>query len=463
MLKVDMKNRISFALVAALTFAPLSAQASVELESVMTSYIPTKGQSPDSGKFSSLNFDIQTGNVTEKFDYGMSLSGMIELGDLSHWYLNPKELYIGTAKEFSKVQFILGRKIQDWSDLDQTWQMGLWEPRFRWDYLAPERVGLTGVFFKLNTEVARFTAFGSPVFIPEMGHSYVVEDGKFVGENPWGARPQEQSNVVGVQTNVRYDLKVPPIKDILMSPHFSLRGDLGYAQGPWGSVGYAYKPMNQLQITFDGFLALDPSDPYSDVSVMPQVNYHHLLSVDLGYRKPNYWATASFLYENPDEADFSPEISGQTFSEARSAGLTLGVNVGGTQAKPTQIVLSYLKTWGGWVKDKGKLAGNEGSFFEQRYDFRNAAKLSVNAPLPGSVGNKFYIKNSFLYDIYSQGGIFQTSVSFHPTRKLGFSLGADVLGTSFASHERANAAQSDTFIGRYKTNDRVYGGVSYEF
>src|SRR5205814_9510507 len=57
------------------------------------------------------------------------------------------EAYVGTTREQSDLQIAAGRKLEHWNRLDDDWRLGIWQPRYRWDYLDPETVGLTGAFF----------------------------------------------------------------------------------------------------------------------------------------------------------------------------------------------------------------------------------------------------------------------------------------------------------------------------
>ena len=55
---------------------------------------------------------------------------------------------LGSARKGDIHSWAVGRWIRPWSEADQNWQLGLWEPRLSLDTLRPIRQGITGLFYE---------------------------------------------------------------------------------------------------------------------------------------------------------------------------------------------------------------------------------------------------------------------------------------------------------------------------
>lgn len=380
----------------------------------------------------------------------------------SNWYIEAPEAYVGTRRSLGPVQVQVGRKIERWSGLDETWQLGLFQPRFRWDYMRPEQVGLTGAFLSLDAPKFRFTAFGTPFFIPERGVNISIQNGSVVSQSPWFLPPPSKITIVDRATPVQYTVQVPQIQDIVM--HAGAGGMLrvGGETGPWASASYAYKPMNQLLLAYDGNLIHDDvSAPVAEATVYPRVVYHHIGSLDLGYAHRNFSAGISGLYDVPVR-DVTPERwTTQEVSRARGLNGTMDVRVGGAPAAPTRLELSYLRVWGGNAPDGGAFAKGTGSVFDSRYPFQNAMSVGVRGGIPslsGSFARSVSGSAKLITDLKNSGNILSAELRLGIQQRWTCAFGFDVLGST--SPVDSSTAGSD-FIGRYRSNDRIHTWVSY--
>ena len=160
----------------------LHAAGSIGLES--TGFLRTSKDRSDSSYLFSLGpeFEVVGENLEGKFE----LQAMSFLDDASSITLESKNAYLSTSKNLiNGVQFTAGRRKYDWSLFDDTWKYGLWSPRFMWDPLRPEQVGLTGVFYTYETSNWRVLAYGSPVSIPERSYPIQNVNGKISSNSPY--------------------------------------------------------------------------------------------------------------------------------------------------------------------------------------------------------------------------------------------------------------------------------------
>lgn len=372
-------------------------------------------------------------------------------------YFELPQAYIGTSAKAAPVSLKMGRKLEHWSRLDEAWNLGLWQPRFRWDYIRPETVGLTGAFLSIEQPSFRFVAMGTPVFVPERGVPTQVENGQVSSQSPWFIPPPSSIIILDKETPVQYDIQIPPISQIVFHPGASFLARVGGEEGAWGQASYAYKPMNQLLLAYDGYLQLDGENPnYAKAQIYPRVVYHHLAGLEAGYAGKRVSGWVSALSDRPVRDVTPVEWTTQEVSDAIAVSANLEFALTAQESAPRAEV-SYLRSWGGNASDSGPYGIPNGSRFDTRYPFQDAASVGVRTPFlrVGSKGQRLAVSAKLLHDFSHAGSILSTELQFRPHLAWSVSVGADVLGS--------DAASTGDFISRYRSNDRVHAGVSYVF
>lgn len=382
----------------------------------------------------------------------------------SSWYFEAPEAYLSTRNSLGPIRFKLGRKLERWSRLDETWQLGIFQPRFRWDYIRPEQVGLTGAFLSVDRPNFRFTAFGTPFFIPERGVNISASNGSLSSQSPWFIPPPSRITLVDRATPVQYTLQLPELRDIVLHGAAAGMMRIGGADGAFVSAAYAYKPMNQLLLAYDGSLVhTDAGAPVAEATVHPRILYHHLASLDIGYTHRDFTGWISGLYDDPIRDVTSERWTTQEVTLARGFSSTLDLRVGGEPETPTRLEVSYLRVWGGNAPDAGAFAKGSGSVFDSRYPFQNALSVGIRGAFPtftGSFVRKVSGSAKLITDFAHPGNVLSTELLIAPEERWTVAFGVDVLGSS--SPIDSSTAGSD-FIGRYRANDRIHAGVSYAF
>ena len=218
-----------------------------------------------------------------------------------------KELYLSTQDGLiGDGKLIVGRKYYEWSKVDQTWdQMSLWSPRWTWDQLHPETIGMTGAFITYDTNHFHFVAFGSPIAIPERGTPTYQENNNIVSQNPFWQPLPSTLNVMNTQTPVLYSLKTPSMSEILLRPNFAVKAKLESDAGYWTSIGAGVLPVNQIQMAAEPFLAAN-NNANLTVNIIPEFPMRQILTGEAGYASPSkdwdLWLSGSherpFNFEN---------------------------------------------------------------------------------------------------------------------------------------------------------------------
>ncbi|MBU6154851.1 MAG: hypothetical protein KGP28_11160 [Bdellovibrionales bacterium] len=360
-----------------------------------------------------------------------------------------REMYIQTRRgALGNFDISVGRKLEDWSRLDGTWRMmSLWSPRWTWDELHPQVIGMTGLFIGYRTKNFKAVFFGSPIAIPERGTPVEEKDNNIISPNPfWKPLPSEIT-VLGAQTRVNYSLLMPSIQQILLRPNFALKARYEFDGGAFFSLNSGVLPVHMVQMAAEPFLATSGPSGRLDVNIRPQFPMRNINTIELGYDSPtkdwNLWLSGS--YEQPfrfqnGETWLNPIITPSTIlSAGTSVDLTSNFRFNGSL-----------------------LIINEQPFS------RSSRVPDVNVQLPSrfplkqgiQVGGNWKFSDinegniNWVQDLIQQNHLISMDVS-HWIRSARISIGAgmDVI--------LANSTQG--WVGNYYGDDRLRGWLKYAF
>lgn len=360
-----------------------------------------------------------------------------------------QELYTETrAKVLGNFKLALGRKMVDWSKLDGTWKMmGLWSPRWTWDELRPQVIGMTGVFLSFSTPRFKAVAFGSPIAIPERGTPVEEKNNNIVSTNPFWRPLPTRITVLGTSTPVNYSLVLPSIESILLRPNFAIRARYDFESGAFISMNSGVLPVHMTQMAAEPFLSTSGSSSQLDVNIRPQFPMRNINTLEMGYDSPekdwNLWVSGSyeqpFRFENKDTW-LNPVITPSTLVSA------------GTNFQLTE-----------------NLAFNGAAIFIHEQPFQRSSKVpDVNVQLPSrfplkqgiQVGGSYRFSDdtqgdlSWLQDTLQQNHLVSMNVA-HSIRAASLTLGAGM--------DMIMARTTSGWVGQYFGDDRVRGWLKYAF
>ncbi len=394
--------------------------------------------------FSSLSLSGVAQNEGPIFRGLIQGQGLMVLTDSRPSFVEVNQAYVGTSSQLSPVQISIGRKLDRWSALDETWQLGIVQPRFRRDFLHPDPVGLTGAFVSYDSSIVHTAVYGSPISIPERGANVEERDGVLVSSSPWVQAPPRQTLVLDKNTEIKYRLDVPPLGQMISKPNAGALVRVGEEQGFWGRAAYAYKPINQILLSYDAVFQLEDNKQYVAATIHPVIVYHHVAAIDFGYEREQWGAWIGGVMDRPREEDqrFPERRTYQRFGNAwaASAGARYGVGF-----------VSYLHQNGGNLSDGGYFASGVGSLFEERYPFQDAFRIGMNLPLTA----RTELQSHFTYDFGHEGAIWSTMLQVRPAPHWAIVGGGDWIG--------ARRADQNHFFSRYQANSSLHGGVNYVF
>ncbi|MEI7974198.1 MAG: hypothetical protein WCH11_07510, partial [Bdellovibrio sp.] len=201
--------------------------------------------------------------------------------------LSIQQLYVDVAK------ISVGRRVWDWSQVDQNFQLGLFQPLNNSVPLRPQTQGQTGVFLQIETRPEEGTPrglilMGSSLFIPDQQPGYEFRDGQFSSNNPWfPALPRKlQFDSRGALIDrIRYDLQIPDTQSILLQPIYMAQAYWGDRRsGPRIALSWAQNPSHQLSLAVAGYSTTMVGEGVTVIPVRPQSYLHQLVSADFMQR-----------------------------------------------------------------------------------------------------------------------------------------------------------------------------------
>jgi len=394
------------------------------------------------------------GDKNDVFHFGVEGESLLGLKRASYHYLDVGELYAGFEKTQapSRAFVYIGRKRFTWSDLDSYWGLGLFEPRFRWDYLNERENGLFGVFPGFHAGNFEGFAYATGILIPEQGAPFDITGGNCHSSSPWFSCPASTISIFNQPTTVNFSLDVPPVKKLVVHGGGGAVLKAGADKGPFGRIAYAYKPMNQFLLSFEG--RLDLTNNSIPAVIRPRILYHQLLSLDTGWKDTRHSVTASAIFEHPFRDATPSTWNTQEVSNARLYGLTF-VTRPLQGMKLTRFEGSYFHRDGGIAADQGPFVSAGTSYFEPRYAFQNAFSGAVVTPFRDDWARRFLASAKFIVDTAFTGNLLVLDAFYSPFSHLYVNLGMDIIGS--------NSPTPADFLSRYQRNDRVRGAVAYSF
>lgn len=400
-----------------------------------------------------VGLDLEESNA--KFaDAKVDLRAYTFLSDQTSFTIEALDAYIATSPRLTgEHQLSLGRRNYLWSRADQHWQMGLWSPRFIWDPVKPETVGLVGLSYQFAPKNGfNWRVYASPIAVPERGYPFKEEEGKLVSASRfWNPLPSSVDLGLGqsTATPIHYSLNLPPIMDMVARPNAAI--SLGYARewGYWVNASYGYMPIHQPDITVDAFY--DVSKGIVRADLYPVFRMHHLMTFESGFRQKRWQLWGSVSREIP-VAESDPAQRSRV-----DIGASTIASVGAEVTLPLEISLqaSTLNVWERPNQGKGTDLDEIELPLPTRFNYRRAyqAGLSWGGISPAQWDVKW------IHDYGNQNHLisFDATYPSDAKRKQGqhwtFNVGADIVPTD----------NDEGFIGDLRGNDRIRGKVTYEF
>lgn len=209
----------------------------------------------------------------------------------------------------------LGRVTHQWSLIDESWQLGLFEPQFRSQSFIPEKQGLVGLLLEVPLDAilpnAGFYLFASPLSFPDQGPGYLLENGRFKAQNPWFDLPPSQAYIsnTGVMDDIQYDIIIPNLDKIIVQSAFggSLRWGDHLKTGHFAQVSFFSKTSPALNLAAQAYARSNNS---IFVEIHPTSERHQIAALDYSFLTSEQQVFGiGYLFEQIDPLNLAPELT----------------------------------------------------------------------------------------------------------------------------------------------------------
>jgi hypothetical protein len=455
---VKIKTKTNYGLACVLLFAlvPIKNSLATGLIKVESNgFMRHSEDHADSSSTISVGPDLaKQGKVVEgKLD----LEAIVQISDTKNmtvdrnaFTVEAANAYFATSKQLvPHHQVTIGRRLYDWSRFDDEWQFGTYSPRFIWDPVRPQTIGLTGFFYTYESKHWRGMAYASPINIPERGYPMRNENGQLVSTNPFAPVYPDSAIIAKRNIPIRYTIDYPPMNELIgnagavTSVRYSSEED---GKGIWAQGLYGYLPVHQPNLALETPYVLQ--EDVIDVHVHPKIQKHHMLTFETGIQKANYAVWGSITKEIPTARDIPTDSNWIGMSSEPAMIYSAGGNV--SLGRRFNLDAAYI-----FVDERISPAVESQDFtvdLGSRFPYHRAAKASLD--FYGS--ERMTYRLGFVDDLEMESQFASFDITYRIVRTdnaLTLNLGSDF----FASATRKG------YIGQYQGNDRFRGGISYAF
>ncbi len=423
-----------------------------QLQLLQNQYLAPSVTAGQRAGFSSFGADIQLREEKKYWNFGFSGNGLASLNGTTENYVAVPDLYADYQGMQKDLRFTVGRKREKWSEFDEQWKLGLWQPVAKWDYLNPEEQGLTGIFVHYRADSVKLMMFASGVFIPDQGPNFRLKDGQFTSDNRWFEAPQSQA-LLREPFRINYALERPSVAEIVNQVSWGFKGTLGDTEsGYWMSLGTAIKPLNQLH------LQIDPKYRIREEGVAvihAMVVNHQVTTLEAGYKRDRTRAWISITRDNPDRPNLPTDWFQASLYPAIFVGAFYSHAMDVFGLKRSSLNWAVLRRWDEKTSRTTGIAGDQVESSLQRFDFEQVVSLQWLAQPIDRWSESFWVAVKYMYSFPERGGLLSTRLKWGFNRDLLVEAGVDLLG--------ADSDSATGLMGRYRSNSRLIGGLSYVF
>lgn len=442
----------SFAIVLSFILLPVFALADVHsyFDLRNDSFVSPDFEGSDRPNYQMVGARVLTTSASKE-SFVVDVSGSVAVGAPIMNYFTANQLYFDSAPT-EKSKLIFGRMIHSWSDMDDRWKTGLIQPVFKWNPLSPETQGLTGVFWLQDKGDWEVTLYASPIFLPDQGPSFDLDNGQFVRGNPWFHRPPESIRILSEVVKIDYQFQKPNESQIILQSNYGAQAILHPKDAKYRfEFMHVYKPMNQIVLGYDGFYQIPKS--LGVVQLEPATYYHSVTGLQGQIGDEKIRAVYSILYDRPDtDAKFESKWTYPTFDPAFIH--SLGFDVGNLKRK---LSLGYMRVSGGDVTETGELADPTRPSISMHYPYREAWQVSYFQRFSLPRGQSLEAKMSYKRSPLNEFEILDLNAEYRLSALWSFSAKGSLVAASDLSFENQNE------ISQFRNNDQVMFGATYAF
>ncbi len=354
-------------------------------------------------------------------------------------------------------QISVGRELQNWSELDDYWHLGIWQPLARWDAADPISQGLTGIFARINEDNYRVTLFASDLFLPDQEPNYQTGDGQIYSYNRWFRSPETQILIGNGESQFNYAIAPVNVNKIIFQRSFAGMVEFGHEkEGPYFKTSYAEKPMNQFHIA--DHPNVDIGANTVNVTVIPMIVQEHVLTAETGVRFSN---DSEFVLSDTWERFDNPDLPNNYYQsqliDSQYLGLIYRQDLEAMGLYHSNIALSYVDRLEMTNPQTATIIAGQVESSADRLAFARLAGVQFTHQLWQKAKSGLDGVLAFNYSIDDQGVWLHSMLGYKYDPHWTWSLAGDLFGLPSSEFD------STSFVSIYRGNSRLIGGLTYVY
>ena len=349
----------------------------------------------------------------------------------------------------------IGRKVTTFSEVDRALDMGVINPVLTVDQIRAEQQGIMGAHFQQswNEFSMQFSAMG--LYLPNQAPGVREDGGRLVAANRWASTPPEKLKFNNELKDINY--KIQDIDYAKIMNHQGFVAGLGWQfQQSAVKASYGRLPLNDVVIQREIFADLEVRP---QVLLSPVVTYQDVFTADFTFETGPVLTTIGLVQSNPDNQAAPGKLETQKISASTTYAIVAEYPLHQEESFIRSLSLAAAETRGGEIEDINSTGGKSDFILTpQRFKFNKPVQLKAMVSLWEGRVQKVFADIKFIYDREQQGSLLDTEINYH-TALAGLVLeaGVTVVGVSEENSD------DKRFLFQSQVNDRVYGGISYEF
>ena len=384
--------------------------------------------------------------------WGINGSVLMSVDSSALHRVTPNELYYQFRQNNIGLDWTLGRKVMNWSSVDQDWRLGLIQPVDRQNPLKANTQGLSGGFVSGTVPVGsvpmHFRVWVSMVHIPDQGPGYILKNGEFQKSNPWFQPLPEEIRLSGSNKirKIEYSVQEPDLEKLVVQPGLMTQVGFGSDYGLRFSLGAGRKVQNQLQFGLEGRAI---SDPLAYVEIAPTTAYHTVMTSDLAWQGRNLFAEVGALLENPEGSkNRDPLLTYISHRPTQVFSASLGYQLGRHQGR----ILGFTRQ-GGQILAEGPKAEDFSGLLGERTLYRQALAVDYSYDFSDM---RAWLNTRWTQGLDTGTSLWDLSLRYFWNRNWSSTAGL------FLIRGQPESTSSSTLVA-LENNDSVHLGVSYAF
>lgn len=389
-------------------------------------------------------------NISKKSKLVLDAFGLLKVSGEGTSSYSLRELYY-INKVSPKLSYSVGRKIMNWSELEEFLPTGFWNNSWDYNKSAPLVEGNFGAFidYKLSKK-SKASFFASPISVPKLTSHYNFGDDGVVSANTlWITPPPTKIDYSGDEYAVKEFVEID-IPELILHPQIGGVYDWS-SEKTFLKASYLYGPTKDFDLEIDFALNATTPETSVDVTITPNRVNTHKVGFEFGRNWSESSKTTMSVSYSQRVSKLKDDPSGlKSYIGTSSGGIYQIVHKESFKKGRVQLRVHAIENTSISNTSSGELDELLLSSHAQAFRYVRGAGLSVGYLLGKSTKLTAY----GYYDVELDGALGDL--------KLNIDLGKAslVVGYNFVE---ALSSESKDFYKSFRENDSYHMGVSYVF